>query len=246
MQLTVAAETSPIKPRFSNSPSNVTQGSNGHALRRRPLLPGLLNATLASTIPPLSAAQRAIHRISILCGPKIQPPSLLQLTNPQPLPDGPTGIPVNGPAELLRQRPDIRAAERSLAAATARIGVEVADLFPARLTFVGNRRLAGPAPFLASPKVGSPIPMDSDLISPGRLLTWVACINKSKLPAPRRRGSLAIYQQTVLSRSKKPKTASPRLVANANAWNICAKPNDPPPKRLNSRGNVIVMASLIS
>ena len=44
---------------------------------------------------------------------------------------------IGGPEALLRRRPDVRIAERNLAAATARIGVEVADLFP-RITFLGS------------------------------------------------------------------------------------------------------------
>ncbi len=39
-------------------------------------------------------------------------------------------LPIGDPAELLRRRPDVRAAERQLAAATARVGVATADLFP--------------------------------------------------------------------------------------------------------------------
>ena len=46
------------------------------------------------------------------------------------------GDAVDSPAALLKRRPDIRAAERELAAATARIGVAKADLFP-RLTLSG-------------------------------------------------------------------------------------------------------------
>src|SRR3546814_1473784 len=47
-----------------------------------------------------------------------------------PVPDGPDNIAVGIPADTLRQRPDVRSAERALAAATARIGVAQAALLP--------------------------------------------------------------------------------------------------------------------
>lgn len=47
------------------------------------------------------------------------------------------GVPVGLPSDLLRRRPDIIRAERDLHAATANIGVRVADLFP-RLSLTGN------------------------------------------------------------------------------------------------------------
>ncbi|MEO6434945.1 MAG: efflux transporter outer membrane subunit [Tepidisphaeraceae bacterium] len=83
-----------------------------------------------STIPTLQTrAQQAIHRLSVLLG---QPPASLteQLAEPGQIPSPPPQIPVGLPSELLRRRPDIRRAERNLAAATARIGVATADLFP--------------------------------------------------------------------------------------------------------------------
>lgn len=53
------------------------------------------------------------------------------------LPPGLPALPLSDPAALLRRRPDVRVAERELAAATARIGIATADLFP-RVTFIGN------------------------------------------------------------------------------------------------------------
>jgi NodT family efflux transporter outer membrane factor (OMF) lipoprotein len=47
-----------------------------------------------------------------------------------PIPVVPSSVAVGVPAETLRQRPDIRRAERNLAAQTARIGVATADLYP--------------------------------------------------------------------------------------------------------------------
>jgi multidrug efflux system outer membrane protein len=55
---------------------------------------------------------------------------------PREVPPHLTTLAVDSPEALLRRRPDIRAAERGLAAATARIGVAKADLFP-RLTLSG-------------------------------------------------------------------------------------------------------------
>jgi multidrug efflux system outer membrane protein len=95
-----------------------------------------LNSTLA-TIPPLETAiKQAIYRLSVLIGE--QPTALeSELSKPLPLPSLPKLIKVGKPEDLLRRRPDIRVAERNLAAATARIGVATADLFP-RITFIGS------------------------------------------------------------------------------------------------------------
>ena len=56
-----------------------------------------------------------------------------ELGTPAPVPSVPRDISIGLPAELARRRPDIREAEANLHAATAEIGVAVADLFP-RLT----------------------------------------------------------------------------------------------------------------
>jgi multidrug efflux system outer membrane protein len=95
-----------------------------------------LRSTLASISPLQAQVARDIHRLSVLTGR--QPEALRDsLSTPHDLPPLPTITAVGDPATLLRRRPDIRVAERSLAASTARIGVAVADLFP-RVTFNGN------------------------------------------------------------------------------------------------------------
>ena len=75
-------------------------------------------------------------------------------------------VDIGTPADLLRRRPDIRAAERSLAAATALIGVQTADLFP-RVTFNGNLALEA-SHFSGLGKSGS------DTYSFGPRITWAA------------------------------------------------------------------------
>lgn len=96
----------------------------------------LLSATLA-TIPDLEAeASHSMFRLSVLSGRS--PEALVdRLIEVRPLPSLPATHRIGTPESLLRRRPDIQVAERQLAAATARIGVAVADLFP-RVSFVGR------------------------------------------------------------------------------------------------------------
>jgi NodT family efflux transporter outer membrane factor (OMF) lipoprotein len=87
-------------------------------------------STTSSAIPTLESAIRlSIHRLGLLLG---QEPEALaaELSETKPLPKAPAEIPVGLPTELLRRRPDLRRSERELAAATARIGVATADLYP--------------------------------------------------------------------------------------------------------------------
>lgn len=87
-----------------------------------------LAATEAS-LPQLQAQQtRASNRIATLLGQRAD--QLAVDLSPRELPAIAKALPIGDPAELLRRRPDIRAAERQLAAATATVGVATADLFP--------------------------------------------------------------------------------------------------------------------
>lgn len=79
----------------------------------------------------------ARHRLAVLQG--LQPGTLDALLEPRPMPAYARALPLGDTRDLLRNRPDVRAAERRLAAATARIGVATADLFPR----IGIRGFAG-------------------------------------------------------------------------------------------------------
>ena len=94
-------------------------------------------AQTAASIPTLEQSfTAAANRLAVLTG---QAPGAVtaQLLAEAPIPVGPDSIAVGIPADTLRQRPDVRAAERSLASATARIGVAKAQLLPA-LGISGN------------------------------------------------------------------------------------------------------------
>ena len=67
------------------------------------------------------------------------------LADEEPIPLPPSRVAVGDPAALLMRRPDIRMAERRLAAETARIGVAEAERFP-RLSFLGILGIGGTRP----------------------------------------------------------------------------------------------------
>jgi multidrug efflux system outer membrane protein len=154
-----------------------------------------LNATLA-IVPPLEAnIQRAVHRLSVLTG---QQPTALEpaLAEPKPLPALPTLVHLGRPEELLRRRPDIRAAERALAAATALIGVQTADLFP-RLTFNGRVALEA-SEFSGLGQSGA------DTYAFGPRITWAALDlgrvrARIKAAGARAEAQLAFYEKTILT-----------------------------------------------
>jgi len=90
-----------------------------------------------AAIPALEIGlQRAENRLCVLLGeaPHILSPELRQ---PRPLPSAPREISLGLPISLLRRRPDIRSAEREVAAESAQIGVAVADLYP-QLSLTGT------------------------------------------------------------------------------------------------------------
>jgi outer membrane protein, multidrug efflux system len=74
-------------------------------------------------------ARADIYRVGLLVG-ELPENLVTELQAPRPIPSALDRTPVGLPSDLLRRRPDIRAAERQIAASNARIGVATADLYP--------------------------------------------------------------------------------------------------------------------
>jgi len=153
-------------------------------------------ATTAAVIPLLEASARlAIYSLGVLLG---RPPAALvqqlapALAIPTALPSAPMGV----PSELLRRRPDIRQAEASVHAATARIGVSEADLYP-RFTITGSIGVK-------SSDFGSWLDWSNRLWSLGPGVTWrVFDMGRIRSDIAQQEAlqeqSLLAYQKTVLT-----------------------------------------------
>ena len=85
--------------------------------------------TLAALPSLESALEASKNRLAVLTG---QTPGSLEalLIDRKPIPVAPADVISTVPADVMRRRPDIRAAERRLAAQTAQVGVATAQLYP--------------------------------------------------------------------------------------------------------------------
>lgn len=82
-----------------------------------------------SQLPALQTGlEQSKNRLAVLLGRK--PGELAKLETPAAIPHIPVEVAVGIPADTLRNRPDLRRAERQLAAATAQVGVATAALYP--------------------------------------------------------------------------------------------------------------------
>jgi outer membrane protein, multidrug efflux system len=168
-------------------------------------------STTLSTIAPLQAdIARSIHRLGVLTGR--DPDALTSLLAPaHDLPGLPQIAAIGDPASLLRRRPDIRVAERQLAASTALVGVAVGDYFP-KVTFTGSFTYAA-----ASPGNLGSAPSRGYVIGPG--ISWAA-FDLGRVQAQvaqahaRDDVALATYEQTVLKALEETENA---LVTHARA-----------------------------
>jgi multidrug efflux system outer membrane protein len=152
-------------------------------------------AAIEASLPPLRSGIAAReHRLAVLTAAR--PGALAVDVSPRSYPPLAKALPVGDPTELLKRRPDVRAAERRLAAAAAREGVAYADLFP-RVTVSGFLGfVAGRGSLFGT--------SDSRAWAVTPALQWAAFDLGSARARLRgaeagTRESLATYQQTVLT-----------------------------------------------
>ena len=162
-----------------------------------------------SQIPALETnLERAKNRLAVLLGEK--PGDLHEeLAETKPIPVLPLTVVVGIPADTLRHRPDVRRAERNLAAQTARIGVATADLYPRFRLFgsIGLESVSG----------GSLWEWASRTWSLGPSISWKifhagAIRQNIRVQNARQKQALIQYQSTVLNAQEEVENA---LVAYA-------------------------------
>jgi NodT family efflux transporter outer membrane factor (OMF) lipoprotein len=153
-------------------------------------------ALTQATIPSLRTALAAdMNSIATLLG---ESPGALDesLAAPQPIPVTPREVAVGVPADALAQRPDVRRAERDLAAETARVGVVTADAYPSLNTLgsIGLDALSPGGLFRAGAWTGSlAATATQTLFSGGQILGAIEAEDAV------REQKLARYRATVLS-----------------------------------------------
>jgi NodT family efflux transporter outer membrane factor (OMF) lipoprotein len=119
-----------------------SRASSGLATQLDVANAGAQVASTEAQLPPLRTRIRQdANQLALLLA---RPPGALDnaVNQPHALPALPSAVTVGLPGDLLRRRPDIRGSEAELHAATARIGIAVAQLFPS-LTLTGSYGLQG-------------------------------------------------------------------------------------------------------
>lgn len=161
MELASAKKSVKIQQESSDIARQLWQAGRGTQLdvtRARALV-----QQLTANIPTLEARQQvALFRLATLTGetPSSMPATLLKCATP---PRFTGSIPVGNGQQLLRRRPDIRQAEHKLAAATARIGVAIGDLYP-KITLGLAGASAGPMSMMGQKSTFS--------LNMGPLISW--------------------------------------------------------------------------
>jgi outer membrane protein TolC len=135
-----------------------------------------------------------MHRIAVLTG-RTPDALVAELEPQQPLPALPGRLDPGTPGDLLRNRPDVAAAEHRLHSATARIGVATADLFP-RFTLgglIGTQAIDSNALFERDSETRLvALGIDWSFLDVGRVRARIKAADADA------EGELARYEQTVL------------------------------------------------
>jgi len=155
-------------------------------------------SNLANTYSLIPVIERdlneALNRLAVLLG---ENPGALhaELATEVPIPQEPEDVATGLPAELLRQRPDVRRAERLLASQTAQIGIATADLYPtfSLAGFLGLEALnAGDLASGDSVTWNIGLPIRWNIFAGGRIRSQI------RAEEARTNQLLAGYEQTVL------------------------------------------------
>ena len=151
-------------------------------------------ASIDTSIPPLrSQALRARHALAVLMGrTPDQAPSNLTLAQLHL----PVDVPISVPSDLLQQRPDVLAAEASVHAASAQVGVATANLFPhiSLSAALGSAAFKPANLFTASGSIWSAgVSLTQPIFHGGALMA------QRKAAIASYNASLAQYQQAVLN-----------------------------------------------
>src|SRR5690606_27888171 len=168
-------------------------------------------AQLETTLARLPALEAEIattmHRLAVLTGRT--PDALVALLEaPTGLPTVPARPAAGTPGELLRRRPDVIAAEGRLHAATARVGIATADLFPhfTLAGLIGTQAIDTSALFERdSERRFAALGVDWSFLDVGRVRTRIAAADADASAA------LAGYEQTVLRALEDTENALVRL-----------------------------------
>ena len=265
LQATAAAEVAnayftlrTLQERIANTEADLARQSREQQLREARFKGGLINgidveqqksdaATAAAELPTLRAqAQTQIHAIGILTG--TTPEALIaELSPAKAIPAAPA-IPTGLPSDLLRRRPDIRAAEREVAAATADIGVATADLYP-RISLTA-------APALVSTALASLLDWGSRSYSLGASLLW-PLFDGGKARAnieianARQEQALIAYRKAILTALKDVEDALSRTQADRDRLADLARSHDAAMRaealsRTRFRGGLVTMSEVLT
>ena len=265
LQATAAAEVAnayftlrTVQERIANAEADLGRQNRENRLRQARFKGGLINgidveqqksdaATTAAELPTLRAqAEAQIHAIGLLTG--TTPEALIaELSPAKAIPAAPA-IPAGLPSDLLRRRPDIRAAERDVAAATADIGVATADLYP-RISLTA-------APALVSTALASLLDWGSRSYSLGASLLW-PIFDGGKAHAnieianARQEQALIAYRKAVLTALKDVEDALSRTQADRDRLADLARSHDAATRaealsRTRFRGGLVTMSEVLT